>query len=429
MTQQLSYCSVQFGDPLLNEVLNTPHVYNSTGDRIDAKNLVDPKTFTLVEELYTRQQPFWISPFFACACCYDKDIWTRFRYSRMESEADDIHCQLIDKYPTVPNLWYAAWFVIPTVIGIVVCHTTQIDMPWYLSLLTVFVTFLSSIPFAVIQATSGVQLATNVISESGSAWSPGFPSSSPSFNMHISVLILALLALVMQVATKRIDLGNTVSIESKPAGIKPNQTVSTQWELVNNASHIYCGIVFLPKRSESFNLERHQLFVTAPGTLLIGKLTTKWDKIYAEFCMAMEHGGPPQDCASPIELTLGNNERDVTFSLDFIGPADQPNFVRQVERLYFDKQFSITESITHVRTTQEIAGPYGSGEILLNAKVMAFTIKRDPRHFLCNIEEMRPATVDVEPYLAPNITAIDCKSDSTSSLALRMANNKTKLYS
>ncbi|KAL7750110.1 OPT superfamily [Sorochytrium milnesiophthora] len=170
-----------FGDPPLNEVLNTPHVYNSTGDRIYAKNLVDPKTFTLVEELYTRQQPFWISPFFAwcyfgslalftaslahTACWYGKDIWTRFRYSRMESDKDDIHCQLIDKYPTVPNLWYAAWFVIPTVIGIVVCHTTQIDMPWYLSLLTVFVTFLLSIPFAVIQATSGIQLALNVISE------------------------------------------------------------------------------------------------------------------------------------------------------------------------------------------------------------------------------------------------------------------------
>ncbi|KAL7748160.1 OPT superfamily [Sorochytrium milnesiophthora] len=170
-----------FGDPPLNEVLNTPHVYNSTGDRIDAKNLVDPKAFTLVEELYTRQQPFWISPFFAwcyfgslalftaslahTACWYGKDIWTRFRHSRLDSDKDDIHCILIDKYPTVPTLWYAAWFVIPTVIGIVVCHTTQIDMPWYLSLLTVFVTFLLSIPFAVIQATSGIQLAPNVISE------------------------------------------------------------------------------------------------------------------------------------------------------------------------------------------------------------------------------------------------------------------------
>ncbi|KAL7746766.1 OPT superfamily [Sorochytrium milnesiophthora] len=164
-----------FGDPPLNEVLNTPHVHNSTGDRIYAKNLVDPKTFTLVEELYTRQQPFWISPFFAwcyfgslalftaslahTACWYGKDIWTRFRYSRMESEADDIHCQLIDKYPTVPNLWCAAWLVIPTVIGIVVCHTTQVNMSWHLTLATVFVTFLLSVPIPVIPATSGIQLA------------------------------------------------------------------------------------------------------------------------------------------------------------------------------------------------------------------------------------------------------------------------------
>ncbi|KAL7749146.1 OPT superfamily [Sorochytrium milnesiophthora] len=176
-----SWRSNWFGQPPLNEALNTPHVYNSTGDRIHAGDLVDPKTFALDMDLYNAQKPFWISPFFAwsyfgslalftaslahTACWYGKDIWTRFRYSRMESDADDIHCQLIDKYPTVPNLWYAAWFIIPTVIGIVVCHVTDINMPWYLSLLTVFVTFLLSIPFAVIQATSGVQLATNVISE------------------------------------------------------------------------------------------------------------------------------------------------------------------------------------------------------------------------------------------------------------------------
>ncbi|KAL7747797.1 OPT superfamily [Sorochytrium milnesiophthora] len=176
-----SWRSNWFGQPPLSESLNTPHVFNKTGDTISARGLVDPKTFTLVEELYTSQQPFWISPFFAwcyfgslalftaslahTACWYGKDIWTRFRHSRLDSDKDDIHCILIDKYPTVPTLWYAAWFVIPTIIGIVVCHVTQIDMPWYLSLLTIFVTFLLSIPFAVIQATSGVQLATNVISE------------------------------------------------------------------------------------------------------------------------------------------------------------------------------------------------------------------------------------------------------------------------
>ncbi|KAL7747491.1 OPT superfamily [Sorochytrium milnesiophthora] len=177
----LSWQQNWFGQPPLSESLNTPHVFNSTGDTINAKSLIDPKTFTLIDELYEAQQPFWISPFFAwcyfgslalftaslahTACWYGKDIWTRFRYSRMESDKDDIHCQLIDKYPTVPSLWYAAWFIIPTAIGIIVCHTTQINMPWYLSLLTIFVTFLLAIPFAVIQATSGVQLATNVISE------------------------------------------------------------------------------------------------------------------------------------------------------------------------------------------------------------------------------------------------------------------------
>ncbi|KAL7747937.1 OPT superfamily [Sorochytrium milnesiophthora] len=170
-----------FGSPPLDQTLNSVKIFNKTGDTVSAGDLVDRQTHTLIVDLYETQKPFWISPFFAwgyfsslalftCALShvlawYGRDIWRRFRSARLDDDKNDIHCQMIDKYPAVPSLWYAAWFVIPAVLGIAVCHFTDIKMPWYLSIFAIVITFLLAVPYSVISATSGYTLATNVISE------------------------------------------------------------------------------------------------------------------------------------------------------------------------------------------------------------------------------------------------------------------------
>ncbi|KAL7750897.1 OPT superfamily [Sorochytrium milnesiophthora] len=167
------------GNPPLVDPLNTVRMFNSTGDAVGATDLVDPTTHTLMLDAYEAQKPFWIGEYFAITymtsfttfaaalshtiAWYGKDIWARFRASRYEE--DDIHCQLIDKYPQVPRMWYNAVFMVPAVLGIVVCHFTDIKMPWYLSLLSIVMSLVVSIPFSLICAITGTGLATNVISE------------------------------------------------------------------------------------------------------------------------------------------------------------------------------------------------------------------------------------------------------------------------
>ncbi|KAL7753185.1 OPT superfamily [Sorochytrium milnesiophthora] len=169
-----------FGNPPLDLTLNTSAVFDKNGTVTSAGSLVD-KHRDLILEQYEAKAPFWVSPMFALAyfcqfvvfaasishaiAWYGKDIVRRLRTARLNDDQHDIHCQLIDKYPEVPRLWYAFFFIAPTVIGIVVCHVTDIDMQWYLTVLAFVTTILGAIPFALIKATTGISLFMNVIGE------------------------------------------------------------------------------------------------------------------------------------------------------------------------------------------------------------------------------------------------------------------------
>ncbi|KAL7748387.1 OPT superfamily [Sorochytrium milnesiophthora] len=170
-----------FGNPLLNKQLNTSSVFDKHGNATSALTLVDSTTHELIMEKYNAKAPFWVSPMFALAyfcqfvvfaasishtiAWYGKDIVRRVRSARLNEDQNDIHCQLIDKYPEVPRVWYAFFFVAPAVIGILVCHFTGINMQWYLTVLAFFTTILGAIPFAMVSATTGISLYMNVIGE------------------------------------------------------------------------------------------------------------------------------------------------------------------------------------------------------------------------------------------------------------------------
>ncbi|KAL7747726.1 OPT superfamily [Sorochytrium milnesiophthora] len=169
-----------FGNPLLGLPLNTSDLADRNGTTIDALTLLDDN-HNLIVEKYEAAAPFWITPMFAVCyglnfvtfaagishtvCWYGKDIVRRFRSARLAEDQDDIHCQLIDKYPSVPRSWYAFFFVAPVLLGIVICHVTDIQLPWYLSILAVAFTTLCTIPSAIISATAGFGLGMNVIGE------------------------------------------------------------------------------------------------------------------------------------------------------------------------------------------------------------------------------------------------------------------------
>ncbi|KAL7748426.1 OPT superfamily [Sorochytrium milnesiophthora] len=202
-----------FGGPLLQIPLNTGALVNKDGVGFKPAALINVTTHIMDEAKYAAYAPFYASPFFIwcyfgsfasfagavshVAVWFGKDIIRRLRASREDLNEHDIHCQLIDKYPRVPLTWYAAFFVVPTIIGIVVCHASGIQMPWYYSLLSIVVAIIGTIPFAFVLATAGVQLFMNVISEFVvGCMNPGYPivmMAFKCFSVTVSQSVLTLL--------------------------------------------------------------------------------------------------------------------------------------------------------------------------------------------------------------------------------------------
>ncbi|KAL7749974.1 OPT superfamily [Sorochytrium milnesiophthora] len=202
-----------FGGPTLGIVLNTSELVNKTGDVVGARQLVDPVTNDLLLDVYNAQAPFYMSPFFAFTHCaafaafpaaisqalvwHGRDLFRRFRSASLQEDEDDIHCQLIDRYPAVPWTWYALFFVVPAALGIVVCHTSGIDMPWYLSLLSLAVSVCGSIPYGILYAVTGIQLSLKVMSEFLiGVISPGHPILVMAFRTLAVTVALAVTKLL-----------------------------------------------------------------------------------------------------------------------------------------------------------------------------------------------------------------------------------------
>ncbi|KAI9184650.1 OPT super [Blastocladiella emersonii ATCC 22665] len=170
-----------FNLPKTKLIYNSTKLIDNTGKQTDGRSFVDPETSVLIQEKYDELKPFKMADSFAWSyggsmatftgaishtiVWFGKDIVGRFREAKNDEDKDDIHCQLIDKYPEVPDTWYYGFFVITTIISIAVCEFTQIKMSWYFTLLTILLSVVATVPIAVVLATSGIALYMNVISE------------------------------------------------------------------------------------------------------------------------------------------------------------------------------------------------------------------------------------------------------------------------
>ncbi|KAI9173098.1 OPT super [Blastocladiella emersonii ATCC 22665] len=170
-----------FNQPKPKISLNSSKLMNNAGKKIGAEILVDPATNILIDEVYAAQKPVFMSPFFAwsyfgsmaqftssishTAVWYGKDIVNRFRYSQSDADDHDVHCQLIDKYPEVPDTWYYGFFVFTAVVSIIVGQFSGIQTEWWVTILAIIVSILGTIPISVVYATAGVALFMNVIAE------------------------------------------------------------------------------------------------------------------------------------------------------------------------------------------------------------------------------------------------------------------------
>ncbi|KAF8493687.1 OPT oligopeptide transporter [Russula emetica] len=94
---------------------------------------------------------------------YRKYIWNHAR--RPLSKQPDIHARLMSVYKEVPHWWYLTIFVTMFVFGVVIIEVWETDLPVWGFALALLISFVYTLPFSVIGATTGQYLGLNVITE------------------------------------------------------------------------------------------------------------------------------------------------------------------------------------------------------------------------------------------------------------------------
>ncbi|KAJ3028986.1 UNVERIFIED_CONTAM: hypothetical protein HDU68_000426 [Siphonaria sp. JEL0065] len=166
--------------------MNTPSTFDKNGAYIDTAEFVifDPQDHSkliLNSTFYEMNKPIHISTYFAViyttnfivfvsamvhvALWYGTDIWNRFRSVMKDLDVDDVHANLMDVYPDVPDWWYFALLFVTLTAGIAVCQYGGFDLPWWGVIVAVVLALVSMLPIGIIQAISGQQIGLNVMSE------------------------------------------------------------------------------------------------------------------------------------------------------------------------------------------------------------------------------------------------------------------------
>ncbi|KAI9346046.1 OPT oligopeptide transporter protein-domain-containing protein [Zopfochytrium polystomum] len=165
----------------MGHAMNTADLFDKNGRFVDAASFVNKTTLTLLDDVYNNAAPIYISTWFAViyvasfvtfvSCLvhvwlwYGRDIIHRIRTSMHDLDRRDVHAQMMDMYPEVPDLWYTLLLSVTLALGIVVCQWGGFQLPWWGVLLGVIFALVSMVPIGVIQAISGQQIALNVMSE------------------------------------------------------------------------------------------------------------------------------------------------------------------------------------------------------------------------------------------------------------------------
>ncbi|KAI9339923.1 OPT oligopeptide transporter protein-domain-containing protein [Obelidium mucronatum] len=166
-------------------MLNVPYTFNHNGTKLRPISYTRQDNVTghlsFNQEFYDENKPIYISTFFAITYVssfvvfvsamvhvglwYGKDIWNRFRSVIRDLDHGDIHAQLMDSYPEVPEWWFYAWLLFTTLGAIAVCQWGGFDLPWWGVLIAIILALVTILPIGIIQAISGQQIGLNVMSE------------------------------------------------------------------------------------------------------------------------------------------------------------------------------------------------------------------------------------------------------------------------
>ncbi|KAF9137762.1 hypothetical protein BGX30_009927 [Mortierella sp. GBA39] len=182
-----------YGRPL------TSGLYTLDGARFSIDAVLNDD-YSVNEEKYLAGKPATMTPMYALVfmysfialagcmshiiCFHGADIWKTWKQSR-DSADEDIHVKMMKVYPEVPQLWYAAFYVVMVGLSCMVCEVYGLQLPWWGLLVALALSWVLTLPIGAMVAISGNGPGLNVITELVCGFMfPGKPIANMAFKCY-----------------------------------------------------------------------------------------------------------------------------------------------------------------------------------------------------------------------------------------------------
>jgi OPT family small oligopeptide transporter len=182
-----------YGRPL------TSGLYTLDGKLFKITSLLN-EDYSINEEKYLAGQPATMTPMYALvfmysfialtgcmshiACFHGADIWKTWKQSRNSAD-EDIHVKMMKAYPEVPQLWYAAFYVVMVGLSCMVCEVYGLQLPWWGLLVALALSWVLTLPIGAMVAITGIGPGLNVITELVCGFMlPGKPIANMAFKCY-----------------------------------------------------------------------------------------------------------------------------------------------------------------------------------------------------------------------------------------------------
>ncbi|KAG9070166.1 hypothetical protein KI688_009498 [Linnemannia hyalina] len=177
----------------------TPTLFYGNGSVFHVQDYLNPD-YSLNEELYEAGPPATMTPMYALGffysfvalagcvthviCFHGKDILRNWKMA-VGSKDDDIHNKLMKVYPEVPQLWYAAFYLVMLALSIMVCEVYELQLTWWGMIVAGIIGWILTIPIGAMTAITGFGPGLNVITELICGYMlPGKPIANMTFKCY-----------------------------------------------------------------------------------------------------------------------------------------------------------------------------------------------------------------------------------------------------
>ncbi|EPS39632.1 hypothetical protein H072_6564 [Dactylellina haptotyla CBS 200.50] len=141
---------------------------------------------------------------------HGKDTWERMKQAR--NQEDDIHMKLMKKYKDSPEWWYVVLFLIMLAMAFASVLAYDTGLKWWAFIISIILAAAYLIPVGIIQATTGIPISLNVISELIIGYMlPGRPTATMIFKTFSTLTVSRANSF-----TEDLKLGHYMKIPPRP---------------------------------------------------------------------------------------------------------------------------------------------------------------------------------------------------------------------